>query len=78
METNDAILVMKYFKEYKKCENCFEQKKIINKARKMLSTENFIIFLGDCIDFVQEIRNRTIVNTIVENNNKRNLLLNKN
>jgi len=78
METSEISFAEACLKEYKKCTSHFSQRRIINAARLTLSSEDFIIFLGDCIDFIQEIRNKAIVNIIIDINNKRNLILHKN
>ena len=39
---------------YIKATNCFEQRKAIEKAKKLLCSTDFIIFLQNCLDYVQE------------------------
>jgi hypothetical protein len=39
--------------DYITAKNCFEKKRIINKAKRSLSSSDFIIFLDQCIEFTQ-------------------------
>jgi len=72
-------LTKKYYKEYIGKTTQFEKRKIIEKARKMLTTHDFLIFLENCINFTQnKINDNEIEISVIDQNLKRFTLNNKN
>jgi hypothetical protein len=72
-------LTEKYYKEYKGKTTQFEKRKTIEKARKMLNTHSFLIFLENCINFTQnKINENEIELSVIDHKLKQSTLNNKN